>query len=89
MTEPILVWGGGGPARQYTAQAAVTVVGPVKTPGQAREIVEEISREKGLHFRGAFIDSEQDKGYLQQRLKDGKIKPLAPSPNLPPVFQSP
>jgi len=47
-----------------------------------REIVEEISREKGLHFRVAFIDSEQDKGYLQQRLKDGKIKPLAPSPNL-------
>ena len=32
----VLVWVGGGPARQYTAQAAVKVVGPVKTAGQAR-----------------------------------------------------
>lgn len=39
----VLVWVGGGPARQYSAQAAVKVVGPVKTPGQAREIVEEMS----------------------------------------------
>lgn len=39
----VLVWVGGGPARQYTAQAAVKVVGPVKTAGQAREIVGEMS----------------------------------------------
>ena len=39
----VLVWVRGGPARQYTAQATVKVVGAVKTPGQAREIVGEMS----------------------------------------------
>ena len=39
----VLVWVRGGPARQYTAQATVKVVGAVKTAGQAREIVGEMS----------------------------------------------
>ena len=39
----VLVWVRGGPARQYTAQAAVKAVGAIKTPGQAREIVGEMS----------------------------------------------
>lgn len=39
----VLVWVRGGPARQYTARAAVKAVGAIKTPGQAREIVGEMS----------------------------------------------
>ena len=39
----VLVWVRGGPARQYTAQAAVKAVGAIKTPGQAREIVGQMS----------------------------------------------
>ena len=39
----VLVWVRGGPARQYTAQATVKVVGAVETPGQARKIVGEMS----------------------------------------------
>ncbi|MEE3371437.1 MAG: hypothetical protein VX346_19040 [Planctomycetota bacterium] len=39
----VLVWVRGGPARQYTAQAAVKLAGPVNTSGQAREIVDEMS----------------------------------------------
>ena len=39
----VLVWVRGGPARQYTAQASVAVVGPVKSVGQGQEIVAEMS----------------------------------------------
>ena len=39
----VLIWVRGGPARQYTAQAAVKLVGPVKTSGEARKIVGEMS----------------------------------------------
>ena len=49
------------------------------TVGQFREIIEEVAREKGLSFRLAVINSEQDKDYLRERLRAGKIKPLAPS----------
>ena len=47
-----------------------------------REITEEVAKEKDLHFKAAFIDSEQDKSYLKRRLKDNRIKPLYPAPPL-------
>jgi hypothetical protein len=47
-----------------------------------REIVEEIAREKGMHFRAAFIDCELEKPYLKKRLGAGKIRPLDPLPQL-------
>ncbi|MBI4195871.1 MAG: acyclic terpene utilization AtuA family protein [Betaproteobacteria bacterium] len=45
-------------------------------------IAHEIAREEGLHFRLAAIHSEQDKGYLKRRLREGRIKPLANAPAL-------
>ncbi len=44
-------------------------------------IVKEIAREEGLHFRMAVIHSEQDKDYLKKKLAAGKIVPLKPAPN--------
>ena len=43
-----------------------------------REIVEEIARENGLHFRMALIHSEQTKEYVAEKLDEGKVKPLWP-----------
>jgi Acyclic terpene utilisation family protein AtuA len=43
-----------------------------------REVVEEVAREKGLSFKMALIHSEQDKGYLKQQRRAGKIEPLGP-----------
>lgn len=45
-----------------------------------REIVAEIAKEEGLHFRAAFIRSEQSKEFLKKKLREGKIKPLKPAP---------
>ena len=47
-----------------------------------REIALEIAQEEGLSFRLALIRSEQDKSYLKQRLREGKITPLDPAPQL-------
>jgi hypothetical protein len=47
-----------------------------------RDIVLDIAREEGLHFKLALIRSEQDKGYLQHRLSEGRILPLHPAPHL-------
>lgn len=44
----------------------------------AVDIVREIAREEGLHFKMAVIHSEQDKGYLKKKMAEGKIKPLKP-----------
>ncbi|HKA45687.1 MAG TPA: acyclic terpene utilization AtuA family protein [Burkholderiales bacterium] len=41
-----------------------------------------IAREEGLSFKLAAIHSEQDKGYLKRKLKEGRIKPLANAPRL-------
>jgi len=43
-----------------------------------REIVEEIAREEGLHFKLALISAEQNKDYLKKKLSQRKIKPLGP-----------
>ena len=46
------------------------------------DIVEEIAREEGLHFPMGIIHSEQDREYLKDRLRQGKIRPLNPAPPL-------
>jgi hypothetical protein len=44
------------------------------------ELVEEIAVEEKLSFRLALIHSEQDKEYLREKLRAGRIKPLLPAP---------
>lgn len=46
------------------------------------DIVEEIAREEGLHFRLATVRSEQDKEYLKRQLRAGRITPLNPAPEI-------
>jgi hypothetical protein len=45
-------------------------------------IAREIAREERLSFRLAAVRSEQDKGYLKRRLREGRVKPLANAPHL-------
>ena len=45
-----------------------------------RDIVLEIARKHGYKFRLALIRSEQDKGYLKQRYREGRVLPLKPAP---------
>jgi hypothetical protein len=45
-------------------------------------IARDIAREEKLTFKLAAIHSEQDKGYLKRKLRDGKVKPLANAPEL-------
>jgi hypothetical protein len=45
-----------------------------------RDIALEIAREEGLPFKLALVRSEQDKGYLKRRLREGRILPLNPAP---------
>jgi len=45
-------------------------------------IAREIAREEKLIFKLAAIHSEQDKGYLKKKLREGKITPLANPPEL-------
>lgn len=47
-----------------------------------REIVEEISREKNLHFKMAVIHAEISKETVRSALRAGKVAPLAPAPEL-------
>ena len=44
------------------------------------EIVREIAREDGSHFRLAVIHSEQDKASVKRRLAEGHVQPLRISP---------
>jgi Acyclic terpene utilisation family protein AtuA len=46
-----------------------------------RKIIEDIAAEEGLKFPMAIIHSEQSKGYLKKRLREGRIKPLKPAPD--------
>ncbi|MBI4183849.1 MAG: acyclic terpene utilization AtuA family protein [Proteobacteria bacterium] len=41
------------------------------------EILHEIAREEGLHFKLAVIHADQDKAYLHKALRDGRVKPFA------------
>jgi len=45
-----------------------------------RGIVQEIAASEGLEFKLALIHAEQDKAYLQRRLREGRVKPLHPAP---------
>ena len=47
-----------------------------------REIALEVASQEGLHFRLALIRSEQDKDYLKRRLREGRIHPLNPAPEI-------
>jgi hypothetical protein len=47
----------------------------------AHGLIREIAAAEGLRFRLALIHAEQDKGYLKQRLREGRVKPLAPAPH--------
>ncbi|CAN5392939.1 acyclic terpene utilization AtuA family protein [soil metagenome] len=40
------------------------------------DIVREIAREHGLHFKMALIHSEQDKAFLKERVRSGRSRPL-------------
>src|SRR5229473_1660528 len=44
----------------------------------AREILLEIAREEGLHFKLGVIHSEQKRDYLKRRLREGRIRALNP-----------
>ena len=44
-------------------------------------IARDIAREEGLAFKLAAIHSEQDKGYLTRKWREGKISPLANAPH--------
>lgn len=48
------------------------------------DIVKEIARENDLHFKMAVIHAEMDKDYLRRKLKEDKVKPLGPVPELTP-----
>lgn len=43
------------------------------------DIIKEIAREKSLSFKMAVIQSEFDKDFIKQNLKDGNIEPLFPA----------
>lgn len=47
-----------------------------------REIVEEIAKEKDLHFKLAVIHAEIGKDKVKKALAEGKVKPLEPAPPL-------
>ena len=47
-----------------------------------QDIIEEIARERGLHFRMALINSDVDKGWLKGKLREEKVHPLGPVPAL-------
>jgi hypothetical protein len=49
------------------------------------EIVREIAREDGLHFRLAVIHAEQDKSWVKRQLKAGRVKALR---NVPPLDEA-
>jgi hypothetical protein len=44
-------------------------------------LIREIAAAEGLNFRLALIHAEQDKAYLKKRLREGRIRPLAPAPH--------
>ena len=45
-------------------------------------MVREIAREDGLHFKLALIHAEQDKDSIKRRLTAGRVRPLAQQPDL-------
>ncbi len=62
------------------------IVGSVGTAGGdphlawGYEILKEIAATENLSFKLALIHAEQDKAYLKQRMREGRITPLQPAP---------
>ncbi|MDP6108070.1 MAG: acyclic terpene utilization AtuA family protein, partial [Candidatus Brocadiia bacterium] len=56
-----------------------TAEGDVHLAG-IQSIIEEIAAEERLRFRLGVVRSEQDKPYLKEKLRQGRIKPLHPAP---------
>ena len=48
------------------------------------DIIREIAAEHNLHFKMALIHAEQEKPFLLEKLREGKIKPLGNAPALLP-----
>ena len=72
-------------ARAAKIPVIVGTAGTAGTDAQLEQLVKiarEIAREEKLSFKLAAIHSEQDKGYLKQKLREGRIKPLANAPGL-------
>ena len=45
------------------------------------DMLKDIAAKEGLNFKLALIYAEQQKSYLKQRLREGRIKPLNPAPH--------
>jgi Acyclic terpene utilisation family protein AtuA len=50
----------------------------------AFDVLKDVAAEQGLHFRLALIHSEQDRGYLKDKLRAHRIRPLRPAPEISP-----
>jgi len=46
-----------------------------------RQLVQDIAAAEGLTFKLAVIHAEQNKDYLKKRLREGRVRPLAPAPH--------
>lgn len=46
------------------------------------DVLRDVARKEGLHFRMAVVHAEQNKDYLLEKLSDGKITPLYGAPGL-------
>jgi hypothetical protein len=49
-----------------------------------RDIIVEIARKRGWHFKLASIYADIDKGHIKKELKAGRVEPLGPVPPLDP-----
>src|SRR4030095_8050836 len=47
-----------------------------------RDIIVEIAKKRGWHFKLASIYADIDKGHIQKELKAGRVEPLGPVPPL-------
>lgn len=67
---------------------ATFIIGSAGTAGgdrnlqAVRELVEQIAKERGLHFRMALLHCEMDRDYLKRKRAQNKIVPLGPFPDL-------
>jgi hypothetical protein len=46
------------------------------------KVIEDLAKHMGIHFRMAIIHAEIDKDYVKNKLREGKISPLGPVPEL-------
>ncbi len=65
----------------FITGSAGTAGGDAQVAGVG-EVVKEIARERGLHFKLALIRCEVEKGFLKKKLAEGKISSYGPVPPL-------